>query len=94
MSAGTNAIAVSPPRSLGCEVNPVARPPSMLAFGMTSPATSWTIAPAPQIAADATQKPIALVMCAWLRRTIVPSQNQKTVRKTRRAITAIELVVA
>ncbi len=94
MRAGTKVIAVSPPRSFGCEVKPVARPPSMLAFGMTSPTRSWRIAPPPQIAADATQKPIALVMCAWVRRTTVPSQNQKTVRKTRRAITAIELVVA
>ena len=49
--------------------------------------------PPPQIAADATQKPIALVTCAWRRRTIVPSQNQKTVRKTRRAITAIDFNV-
>ena len=90
MSAGTKAIAVSAPRSFGCAVNPVARPPSMLAFGMTSPTSSCMIAPPPQIAADATQQLIALVMCASRRRTTVPSQNQKTVRKTRRAITAID----
>ena len=59
----------------------------VLAFGMTSPTSSWMIAPPPQIAADTTQQPMALVMCTCHRRTTVPSQNQKTVRRTRRAIT-------
>jgi hypothetical protein len=60
---------------------------------MTSPTSSCTIAPPPRIAADTTQQLMALVMRSCRRRTTVLSQSQKTVRKTRRAITAIDVNV-